>query len=144
MFDNFCNILFSLFTGLSTDLVETVPPNRKALKRLKIWQYQFYDRSIHSEVFFKKDVNKNSAKFRGKHLCQSLFFNKVATIGLNFIKKETLVQVFSCEFCEIFKNTYFYRRPPVAASYMNNLINSKGLNLFKTLLSIYGGVFLRN
>ena len=25
----------------------------------------------------------------------------------NFIKKETLAQVFSCEVCEIVKNTYF-------------------------------------
>ena len=25
----------------------------------------------------------------------------------NFIKTETLAQVFSCEFCEIFKNTFF-------------------------------------
>ena len=33
----------------------------------------------------------------------------------NFIKKETLAQVFYCEFCEIFKNTFFYRTPPVAA-----------------------------
>ena len=29
---------------------------------------------------------------------------------------ETLAQVFSCEFCEISKNTFFYRTPPVAAS----------------------------
>ena len=28
----------------------------------------------------------------------------------------TLKQEFSCEFCEIFKNTFFYRTPPVAAS----------------------------
>ena len=34
----------------------------------------------------------------------------------NFIKKETLVQVFSCEFCEIYKNTLYYRTPLVAAS----------------------------
>ena len=26
---------------------------------------------------------------------------------INFIKKETLAQVFSCEFCEISKNTFF-------------------------------------
>ena len=26
---------------------------------------------------------------------------------VNFIKKETLAQVFSCEFCKIFKNTFF-------------------------------------
>ena len=34
----------------------------------------------------------------------------------NFIIKESLAQVFSCEFCKISKNTYFYRTPPVAAS----------------------------
>ena len=34
----------------------------------------------------------------------------------NFIQKETLAQVFSCEFYEISKNTFFYRTPPVAAS----------------------------
>ena len=33
----------------------------------------------------------------------------------NFIKKETLAQVFSCEFCEISKNAFFHRTPPVAA-----------------------------
>ena len=32
-------------------------------------------------------------------------------IDCNFIKKETMAQVFSCEFCEIFKNTFFYRTP---------------------------------
>ena len=32
------------------------------------------------------------------------------------ISKETLGEVFSCEFCEIFKNTFFYRTPLVAAS----------------------------
>ena len=36
----------------------------------------------------------------------------------NFIKKETLAQMFSCEFCEIAKNTFSYRTPPVAASVM--------------------------
>ena len=50
---------------------------------------------------------RNFTKFTGKHLYQSLFFNKVA--GLNFIKKET--QVFSCEFCEICENNIFYRTP---------------------------------
>ena len=34
----------------------------------------------------------------------------------NFIKKETLAQVFSCEFCKIYKNTFYYRTPLVAAS----------------------------
>ena len=36
--------------------------------------------------------------------------------ALNLIKKETLAQVFSCECCELSKNTFSYRVPPVAAS----------------------------
>ena len=38
-------------------------------------------------------------------MCQSLFLNKVA--GLQRFKKETLAQVFSCEFCEICKSNLF-------------------------------------
>ena len=65
-------------------------------------------RSSCPEVFFKKSVLRNFAKFTRKHLCQRLFFNKVAC---NYIKKEALVQVFSCEFCELSKSTFFYRTP---------------------------------
>ena len=32
------------------------------------------------------------------------------------LRKKTLVQVFSCEFCEIYKNTFYYRTTLVAAS----------------------------
>ena len=35
-------------------------------------------RSSRPEVFCKKGVLRNFAKFTGTHLCQSLFFNKVA------------------------------------------------------------------
>ena len=34
----------------------------------------------------------------------------------NFIKKETLTQLFSCEFCEISKNTLLHRTHLVTAS----------------------------
>ena len=34
----------------------------------------------------------------------------------NFIKRENLAQLFSCEFWEISKNTFCFRTPPVAAS----------------------------
>ena len=74
-------------------------------------------RSSRPKVFCKKRVLRNFAKFTGKRLCQSLFFNKVA--GLNFIKKETLAEVFSCEFSEISENTFSYRTPPVPASGAN-------------------------
>ena len=40
---------------------------------------------------------------------------KVRALACNFIKKETLAQIFSCEFCEISKN-FLQRTPLVAAS----------------------------
>ena len=70
----------------------------------------FY-RSNRPDMFCKKDVIRNFAKFTGNHLCQCLYFNMVA----GFIKIETLAQVFPCEFCKISKNTFSYRTPPVAA-----------------------------
>ena len=62
------------------------------------------------EAVVRRGVLRNFTNFTGKHLCQSLFFNKVASSGLhacNFVKKETLAHLFSCEFCEISKNTFF-------------------------------------
>ena len=70
-------------------------------------------------MFCEKGVIRNFIKFTGKQLCQSLFSNKVAGLrpkACNFIKRETLAQVFSCEFCEISKKTFFQRTPIVAAS----------------------------
>ena len=65
------------------------------------------------KLFFKKNVLKNFAKFVGKYLCNSLFFNKVAGWGLNYVKKETLTQVFSCEFREIFKIIFLFYTTPL-------------------------------
>ena len=48
-------------------------------------------------MFYKKDVLINFVKLTERCLCQGLFL----------IQRETLVQVFSWEFCEIFKNTIF-------------------------------------
>ena len=39
-------------------------------------------RSIPPELFCKIGVLRNFAKFTGKHLCESLFFNKVAGLRL--------------------------------------------------------------
>ena len=80
-------------------------------------------RSSRSEVFCKKGVPINFAKFTGKHLCQSLFSNRPQ--ACNFTETETLAQVFSCEFCEISKNTFFHRAPLVAASEKLRGLNTK-------------------
>ena len=78
-------------------------------------------RSSHWKCSVEKGVLKNVTKFTGKYLCQNLFFNKVTDLraatflkkriwhrcflvnfvkffACNFIKKEILIQVLSCEF----------------------------------------------
>ena len=60
-------------------------------------------RSSLPEVFCKKGDLRNFVK----HLCQSLFFNKVAGLNPAILLKERLAQVFYCEFYEISKNTFF-------------------------------------
>ena len=55
----------------------------------------------------KKGVLRNFTKFAGKHPCQSQ------------------AQVLSCEFCEISKNTFFYRIPLVTASRTATLLEHK-------------------
>ena len=59
----------------------------------------------------------NFAKFTGKHLCQSLFLNKVAGLKLaTILKKRLWNSCFPVNFGRIFKTTFFYRVRPIAAS----------------------------
>ena len=59
----------------------------------------------------EKGVLKNFTNSTGKHFCQSLFFNKVASLRrTTLLKKKTLAQVFSCEFFESSKN-FFLQKP---------------------------------
>ena len=82
----------------------------------------------------KKGVLRNFKKLTGKQLCQSLNFNKVVGLrpeACNFIKKETLEQAFSCEFCEISKNTFFTEQLWTTASACNmvSLLLLKSCNI---------------
>ena len=56
-----------------------------------------------------------------KNTCARVsFFHKVAGGACIFIKNETLAQVFSCKFCEIFKNTSFTKHLRETASLLRN------------------------
>ena len=50
------------------------------------------------EVFHKKGVPTKCTKFTGKQLCESISFN---------IFEDVRTAIFCCEFCEIFKSTFF-------------------------------------
>ena len=76
---------------------------------------QWTFRSSHRSCSVKKDALKSFAKFTGKHLCWSLFLNKVEGLRPATILKKTLTQVISCDYCEIFKNTYFKEHLRTAA-----------------------------
>ena len=60
-------------------------------------------RSSRPEVFFKRGVLENFAKFTGNSPYWSLFLIKSSSPQL-YLKKETPAQAFSYELCEIFKN----------------------------------------
>ena len=59
-------------------------------------------------MFCKKGVLKNFTKIQMK-----------TTMAES--PTQILAQVFFCEFCEIFKNIFFHKIPPVAVSEINNL-----------------------
>ena len=72
-------------------------------------------------MIFKIGVYKNFVVFTEEHLCWSLFLILIF---------ETPTQMFSCKHWEIFKNKYFYRTSPVAASLKTFLVSfDKTLNI---------------
>ena len=106
---------------------------------LFLWVTEQRDRCSRPEVFCKKGVLRNFAKFTG-----------LRSQACNFIKIETLAQVFSSEFCEISKNTSCYRTPAVAASTEVCLQPSKfKMELFAKIvndwksLTIFANLYLR-
>ena len=82
--------------------------------------YQNFQKLQNAEAvvqrFSLKHVFENFSKFTGKLQCQIFFLIKLQAEACNFFKKETLAQVFPVTFFEFFKDTIFYRAPPVAAS----------------------------
>ena len=61
----------------------------------------------------KKGVLKNFTKFTGKHLCQGLFFDKVA--GLLILLKDAVVQMCSVKGCSK-KFHKIHRKTPAPGS----------------------------
>ena len=67
---------------------------------IKLWSI----RSSRPDVFCKKGVLRNFAKFTGKHLCQSLFFNKVAGLSpATLLKKRLWHRCFPGDFVKLLR-----------------------------------------
>ena len=65
-------------------------------------------RSSRPEVFCKKGALRNFAKFTGKHLCQSLIFNKICWLRIaNLLKMRLLHRCFPVNFAEFLRTPFF-------------------------------------
>ena len=75
-----------------------------------VWNSDRPFRSSQQGCSVKKGVPRNFAKFFGKYLCQSLFFNKEAE-ACNFIKKGTTHRYFPVNLRNFLEH-FFYRVAP--------------------------------
>ena len=77
-----------------------------------------------SKRFFKKsEIWENSQEV----FCAGISFSiKLNSVTWNFIKNESLAQLFSCEFCEICKNVFFAEHHWTTASNYTSINSSEG------------------
>ena len=96
------------------------------------WTEAVAQRCTIKKVFLEILQNSN------ENTCASVsFLIKLQASGRSlFIKKEALAQVFSCEIWEIFKNTFSYRTPLVAASKWRTILFSVLILLEKKDLKV--------
>ena len=71
-------------------------------------------------VLSEKVLLENSQNSQENTCARVSFFNKAAGRAATLLKKETLAQVFSCDFCEISKNIFFTEHIRVTASYLSS------------------------
>ena len=67
-------------------------------------------------VFQNRCSKKFRILYRKKPVLESLFDKSCRPESFQTYEKETPTQMFSCEYCESFKNSFFYRTLLVAAS----------------------------
>ena len=74
----------------------------------QFWEIRPTYRSSCPEVFCKKCVYENFAKFTGKYRCQSLFFNKPAGLSPEILLKKKLChRCFSVNFVKFLRTPFF-------------------------------------
>ena len=113
-------------------------------------EYKF--RSSHQRCSVKKCVLRNFAKLKGKHLCQSLFFNKVAGFRpATLLKKRILRGCFPVNFAKFLRtpfsqNTsgdYFCIFSLIQIKCSNNLSSENETNFEKIIVTHSGRYWIR-
>ena len=136
--------LANLYNKTSSLVVSITRMNNKlvtSLYRKKTFSrvYMNYNHFLSLKKVFLEIWWQNSQE----NTCASASF-LIKLQACNFIKKEALALVFSCEFCETSKNTFSYRTPQVAASKIPWFLDSwlvltdlQFLRNFSTYIYIY-------
>ena len=83
------------------------------------------------DVFCKESVLKNFAKFTGKHLCQSLFFNKVAGRPATLFKKRLWHRSFRVNFAKFLRTHFFIEH----LRWLLLVLNGPEVQIAKSLLT---------
>ena len=114
------------------------------LSRSRLVQTRRHDSILRRNKFHRKAslweyFQKPSSKFHNIHrripVSEPLFENVVGLKAYNFNKKVSPSQVFSCEYCKIFKNSSFYRTPLMLLLYLfNTVAGLKTSNIIKSRL----------
>ena len=81
--------------------------------------------NLNLEILYRSSHRKCSIKKVFLKISHNSQENNLARV-CNFIKKEALGQVFSCEFCRIFKNTFFKEHLRATASVYNTFAFEPG------------------
>ena len=78
------------------------------IKQVEICFFYFHTffRSSYQRCFVKKGVLRKFAKFTGKHLCQKVFFNKVAGLPESLFRQRVSDTGVLREFCKISGNAF--------------------------------------
>ena len=108
--------------------LEGESPTLRLIMHFKTYCDSVIYRSIHRRCSIEEGVLENFANFTGKHVSWSHFVIKLQPLGPATILKKTPTQVFSCEICEIFKNTYFEEHQRTTASlFILNVYHISGI-----------------
>ena len=120
--------------------------HHQGFEYLAVSRQLWSSRSSSQAVFCKKVVLRNFVKFTGKHMCQSLFFNKVAGLRpATLLKKRLWRRCFPMNYAKFLGAPFFTEHPGgcLWSSKLTELdlwlsFNSLSVDIYKCLPIAFG------